>query len=138
MSRDERSSDLPAEAEDGTRAWLAAVERSYRPTPLDAAGRTRFDARLHERILEQAASPGRRGGRRPWARVLIPVSMVCALVALYLGSAGPASTPPEVPIAEVEAWEWDLLLGAAWPGEASESSEDLPDEYVALASAFLE
>ena len=115
--------------EPGSRdAWLDALERSYRPEPLDGAAAARFDARLRERIERDARGGWRRAGP-PLGAALATVALA-ALVWVGGGSREPRATPEEL-----ADWEWELWLGVE--DEASLGLE-LPEDYAALSSAFLE
>lgn len=109
-------------------AWLRAIDEHYRPDALDAAGRTRFDARLQERL----ASSGSRGPFGARAILAAPLVAAAALAwFLWAPAPGTAASDPDV-----VAWEWELLLGSEWTEEPA-GAAPLPDEYVAIASAFL-
>ncbi|MBW2315540.1 MAG: hypothetical protein JRH10_15280 [Deltaproteobacteria bacterium] len=110
---------------DGREPWLEELDRHWRPEALDDVGRARFDARLRER-MDATARPS-------LVRRLAPVAIALALMAL----AGLALRSPEVPPADetqLAAWEWELLLSDELNDE---DSSTLPEEYSAIASAFL-
>jgi hypothetical protein len=147
-------SDTPERHHDAERRFAERLAAHYRPEPLGGVERARFDAALRERI-----------GRRRRARAFAP-ALAGAAGALALAFwAWPAATPApgsggdpvasrqagaaadrEVGAAEAEVaagweaevaagWEADVLLAA----DAEPADEDyLPDEYVALAAAFLD
>jgi len=129
--RDDRTGrDPQTEARSPTDAgWIGRVERAWRPEPLDAASRARFDARLAGR---REAAAGRAVPR--WLPAGV-VAVALTLAWLAGGSLWGGSDPaPEAEAGRVAAWEWELLAGGA-PG--SEDPAALPEEYTAIAGAFL-
>ena len=111
--------------------FFERIDASWQPEPLDEAGRSRFDARLRERL---AAASGRRAGG--W---LLPAASALAVVALAwwgFQARGPADVPADAVAWRVAEWEWDLLLGGELEGVGEEASA-LPEEYAAIASVFL-
>jgi len=128
-----------SEGDRGDARWIAQVARSWSPAPLDEAGRTRFDARLRERLAESRE----RGAWRPravWAGVAM-AGALAALVGLGIFGGRPPFRPPATPAEDAArvAWEWDLLLGGEGSGELGEAlpDDDLPEEWKAIASVFL-
>jgi hypothetical protein len=119
--RDEREADA---------RLVERIARSYGPAPLDEAGRSRFDARLRERLEQR---------RRPALGPLVASLASVAVLALWAVARGPlAPGPAPVPVesAAAAAWEWELLLGGEL--ESSEAIEaELPEDYAAIASVFL-
>jgi hypothetical protein len=120
-------SDAPVDA--GDARWVARVGEVFRPAPLDDAGRTRFDARLRERIEARAAR-----------RRLVPAAVTAAALAPLLAFAlwpAPRGTDPVqgARAGAVSAWEEELFLAS---DEAREDDVEagLPDDYVAIAYAF--
>jgi hypothetical protein len=125
----------------GDARLVARIDAAWRPEPLDDAGRTRFDARLRERL--DAARPWR-GARLAWAAVGLAL---VAGVAWSLRASDPGDAPPtvaahEAPIgawpsapeaARITAWEWELLAADA---VAAARDDELPDEYAAIATVF--
>lgn len=115
------------------RRFAERLGEHYRPQPLSRAQRARFDAALRERIERRRVRP-----------VWIPALTVAAAtfsLAWWLWPAAPP-TDLEAPFAPVVAlapsdWEVDVLLADA--DATLVSNEDyLPDEYVALAVAFID
>jgi hypothetical protein len=118
--------------QEGDARLLARVGEGFRPTPLDDAGRARFDARLRERIAVH-------GTRRP--ALPTAAAAAAALLVLAIWAGGGVEAPqrtavrPEAATAEASGWEQELFL-AADEARAEDVEEGLPDEYVAIAHAF--
>jgi hypothetical protein len=128
------------------------IAQGYGPAPLDEAGRTRFDARLRERL----ATRGARGPRRLVAS-LAGAGAAFALLVLAIGRGPLAPAPAPLGTAELSgaagataalsraavttaalsAWEWDVMLGDEL-GTVEAVDEGLPEDYAAIASVFLE
>jgi len=126
-------------SEDGRESDAQLVERiarAYAPAPLDEVGRARFDARLRERLEARSAR-----GPRWWVTSLAGAGTLAALVLVAVGR-GPL-VDPAAPIetaalstAALSAWEWDLMLGSGLEADEADD-EGLPEDYAAIASAFL-
>lgn len=109
--------------------WLARVAEGWAPAPLDEAGRARFGARLAERIAAEE--------RSTVVGWLAPLSSALVVVALawwgFTGGPAPApavDAPRTAP--RTAAWEWEVLLE-----DGTQDALSLPDEYSAIAVAFL-
>lgn len=138
---------------DADRRFAERLAAHYRPQPLDPAARTRFDATLRERLE-------RRPGLPAWLPVL--ASAAAALVLFWW--AWPAATPtndapeslprvavqvqaPTAPATQtpdaaaspaLQDWSADVLLADATDTGTPSEESYLPDEYVALAVAFID
>jgi hypothetical protein len=100
----------------------------YAPPPWTSAKRVRFEAALRTRI--------ERPQRRGW---MIPVLAAVAAAAMVWirFSAGPGGNEPNPVVAS--AWENELFLSSDLsPLEDLDDSEALPDDYLAIASLFLD
>jgi ferric-dicitrate binding protein FerR (iron transport regulator) len=130
-------SHSPDRDHDPDRRFAERLAEHYRPEPLDPAQRARFDAALRQRFE-----------RRQWAPAWVP-ALTGVAAALALGWwIWPAATPPMdsgtgvAPVAmasslEASEWEADVLLTDTDETLAAEEAY-LPDEYVALAVAFID
>jgi hypothetical protein len=93
-----------------------------------------FDDALRERIA------GRRSSWRPVAALWIPAAAAAALALVWLFSADArlGNAPGPAPRITAEAWEEALLSPDVVADlDASEEDEALPEDYLAIASAFL-
>jgi hypothetical protein len=128
--------NTPDRDQDPDRRFAEHLAEHYRPEPLDRTQRARFDAALRERIERRRRGP-----------VWIPALTGAAAALILAWSIWPAATPPtdsEVDVGPVASegmaasdWEIDVLLGD--PDETLAAEEAyLPDEYVALAVAFID
>jgi hypothetical protein len=141
-------SDTPERQRELERRFAERLAEHYRPEPLGAVERARFDAALRERIA-------RRRRARVFAPALAGAAGALALAFWVWPTAAPepgsgrgavASLPAAAAAPQAEAraaaagddaggWEADVLLAA----DAPPGDEDyLPDEYVAIAAAFLD
>jgi hypothetical protein len=118
--------------------FVKRVAESYAPPPMTAAERAAFDETLLERI--QRSHPTRR-----WLTLAgVPAAVGAALAAAWLFFLSPETeglAPSEgmVPALSARAWEEELFLDdASLDAEQTDESELLPEEYVALASFFLD
>jgi hypothetical protein len=126
-------SNTPDQDRDPDRRFAERLAKHYRPEPLDRAQRARFDAALRERIERRRRGP-----------VWIPALTGAAAALTLAWWIWPAATPPtdsEVGVARVAMatsdWGVDVLM--ADPDETLAAEEAyLPDEYVALAVAFID
>jgi ferric-dicitrate binding protein FerR (iron transport regulator) len=123
-------SNTPDRDQDPDRRFAERLAKHYRPEPLDRAQRARFDAALRERIERRRRGPA-------W----IPALTAAAAALTLAWWIWPLATPPTSSEARVAMatsdWEIDVLL--ADPGETLAAEEAyLPDEYVALAVAFID
>jgi hypothetical protein len=109
--------------------FVERLAEHYRPEPLGPLERARFDARLRERIERRRRAPA-------WVPSLAGVAAVLALI-WWVWPAATAPSPAAVDRAASDAsWEADVLLVDADAELAEE--EYLPDEYVAIAFAFID
>jgi hypothetical protein len=144
--RDERPK-LAREDED----FVKRVAASYAPPPMAAAERAAFDEALLGRI--RGSHPARRWLTVAW----LPAAAAVALAVVWLFSLSPGtdeSAPSEeiVPALSARAWEEEIFLALsarAWEeelfledgsfeSEQQDESELLPEEYIAIASVFLD
>jgi hypothetical protein len=100
----------------------------YAPPPWTSAERASFDAVLRARIEQ----PQRRGLRVPVLATVAAVALVWAGFSLR-----PARDEPNPVIAS--AWESELFLSSdVSPLDDRDDSEALPDDYLAIASLFMD
>jgi hypothetical protein len=100
----------------------------YTPPPLTPAERVRFDASLHTRLERHE----RFGLMRP-----LFAATAAAALAWVVFSLLPSES--EIPLTRHGDWESDLFLSSdISPLEDREESEALPDDYLAIASLFLD
>ena len=120
--------------------FLKRVAESYAPPPMTAAERAAFDEALLGRI--RRGQPARSWLTAAW----LPAAAAAALAAVWLFSPSPATdglVPSEkiVPALTARAWEEELFLeGGSFESEQEQpdESELLPEEYIAIASVFLD
>ena len=119
-------------------AFVKRVAASYAPPPMAAAERAAFDEALLERI--RRSQPARR-----WLTAAgLPAAAAAAFAAAWLfflssGTDGLAPSEEIVPALSARAWEEELFLeGGSFEAEQPDESELLPDEYIAIASVFLD
>lgn len=129
--------DAPGTDERGTDAleqgFVDQIAAHYAPRPWSSEQRARFDAALRARI-ERAAQ--RRPALRGW---LVPALAAVAAAALvwFRFSTAPEQDEPD-PLA-ASGWESELFLSSdVSTFEDLDDSEALPDDYVAIASLFLD
>ena len=109
-------------------AFVDGLAGHYTPPPWTSAQRARFDEALRSRI----ARPRRRG-------FMVPALASAAAVALVWFSffSGPG-VEESSPVA-ASAWENELFLSSdVSPLDDRDESEALPDDYLAIASLFLD
>jgi hypothetical protein len=118
--------------------FVKRVAESYAPPPLAAARRAAFDEALLGRI--RRSHPARR-----WLTAAgLPAAAAVGLAAVWLFSLSPGTdglVPSEesAPALSARAWEEELFLeGVFFESEQPDESELLPEEYIAIASAFLD
>jgi hypothetical protein len=138
----DRSHDEGTARDRGDERLVERIRAEWTPAPMTAFERTRFDAKLQDR-LDQAH---RRVGRGP----ALGAGLAAAAVAVPLlgrGGAGPSPTTPAplaardvVPAAAVVPAGWAEELLYATPAEeaAGEPDAALPEEYAAIAGVFLD
>lgn len=118
--------------------FVKSVAASYAPRPLAAAERAAFDEALWGRIRRRHAARSR------LALAWLPAAAAAGLAAVWLfsawpGSDGPAPSGEAPPALGARAWEEELFLDAGLvEAEGSDESELLPEEYIAIASVFLD
>ena len=110
------------------RAFVDGLATHYAPPPWSSAQRARFDEALQARLER----PRRRG-------VLLPAlagAAVAALIWIHFSS-GPEVDPARPLVAS--AWESELFLSSDLsPLDDRDEGEALPDDYLAIASLFLD
>lgn len=118
--------------------FVERVAASYAPPPMSAAERAAFDESLSERI--QRSRPARRWLAAAW----LPAAAAAAVAGVWLLSARP-ETDGLVPSGEAvsalsaRAWEEEIFFDAGlFESEQTDESELLPEEYLAIASVFLD
>ena len=117
--------------------FVKRVAASYAPPPMAAAERAAFDEALLGRI--RRGQPARRWLMAAW----LPAA-AAALAAVWLFSLSPGTdglVPSEkiVPALSARVWEEELFLdGGSFEAEQPDESELLPEEYIAIASIFLD
>jgi len=130
-NRDDRA---PLHTED--EEFIERLAEGFAPAPLSAARRAAFDHALAARI----ASPQRK-------RLLVPaLAAVAAAAALAWfvapGTLDPATNSEEGVLAEAAAaarWERELFdPSSLFESEEADDAEGLPDDYAAIAVAFLD
>jgi hypothetical protein len=105
--------------------WLAA---HYAPPPWTSAKRVGFDEALRARIER----PQRRGFAVPALATVAVAALVW--VSFSLRPAGDESNPVAASV-----WENELFLSSdVSPLDDRDDSEDLPEDYLAIASLFLD
>ena len=110
------------------KGFVDGLAAQYAPPPWTAAKRARFDEALRARIER----PQRRGF---WVPALATVA-AAALVWIAFGS-GPAGDGSNPVVAS--AWESELFLSSdVSPLDDRDESEELPDDYLVIASFFLD
>jgi hypothetical protein len=127
--RDERPALDGAEQE-----FVERLADAYAPAPLTAADRAAFDDAIRARL------------ERPWHRPLLLPAIGAAAAAVLVWWAfslaiGPTPVPGEEGSAAVMAasWEDELFLSSDLSASADrEEGGTLPDDYLAIASVFLD
>lgn len=136
----ERDRDLRIERDD--QALIEQIAAHYAPSPPTAARRAAFDAQLRARIEKKRKL-------RALLPALVTVAVAAALAAWLILPGpleGPGSRDREerrLALAEAEAvadWEHELFYVSARSSfeEEDEASELFPDDYLAIASVFLD
>ena len=116
--------------------FVRSVADLYAPPPMTASQRTRFDARLEERIRDGAAR------RRPWFAVVAVAAAAVSLLVWRAGLDAPdggevapvAESEPALDESETGAEEWLLAMET---GSLPETDESLPLEYLAISDLLL-
>ena len=109
---------------DTDREWIAAVDDSYRPEPMDARRRARFHVSLLERLVE------RQRVRRHW--IGVAAGATAALV-LWLGTARVDRSVREDSLAADDP-ATPVVYAFIEPESYGEAL--LPDDYAALAEVL--
>ena len=118
--------------------FVERVAASYAPPPMAAAERAAFDEALLARTRRSHSA------RRWLVAAGLPTAATAALAAVWLFSLSPGTeglVPSEkiVPALSARAWEEELFLeGGSFESEQPDESELLPEEYIAIASVFLD
>jgi hypothetical protein len=120
--------------------FVERLAASYAPPAMPPARRVAFDEALRERIARRSAP------RRWAASAWVPSAAVAAAVAalwIAFGLSGvdgpPSDAERSTPLLSASAWEEEVFLGETFfESEEGDESELLPEEYLAIASAFLE
>ena len=115
--------------------FVKRVAASYAPPPMAAARRAAFDEALSRRL--RRGQPARRWLTAAW----LPAAALAAvwLFSLSLGTDGLVPSERIVPALSARAWEEELFLeGDSFEAEQPDESELLPEEYIAIASIFLD
>jgi len=110
------------------RAFVHGLAAHYAPPPWTSAQRAEFDAALQARF----EGPRRRG-------LLVPALAGAAVAALIWFSFSPGrQVDPSRPVV-ASAWESELFLSSDLsPLDDRDEGEALPDDYLAIASLFLD
>ena len=110
------------------KAFADRLAAHYAPPPWTSAKRVGFDEALRARVER----PQRRGFAVPALAAVAVAALVW--VSFTLRPAGDVSAPE---VASV--WESELFLSSdVSPLDDRDDSEDLPDDYLAIASLFLD
>jgi hypothetical protein len=118
--------------------FVERVAASYAPPPMAAAERAAFDEALFGRVRRKHAT------RRWLTLAWLPAAAAAGLAAVWLfsgwpGSEGPAPSQEIAPALSARAWEEELFLDTGlFESEQPDDSELLPEEYLAIASTFLD
>lgn len=130
--RDERPPRGGAEEEFVDR--LASV---YAPAPMTAAERVAFDDAIRARIER----PARRPMRIPMMGAAAAAAAAALVWLVLTQTEGPIGSPGEEEsgTAVAASWEDELFLSSdLGASEDRDESEILPDDYLAIASAFVD
>jgi hypothetical protein len=108
--------------------FVDGLAAHYAPPPMTSAQRARFDETLQARLER----PHRRG-------FLVPALAGAAVAALIWLSFSPGGQIDSATPVAASAWESELFLSSdLTPLDDREESEALPDDYLAIASLFLD
>ena len=129
--RDDRQPLSPDEE-----AFVRSVADLYAASPMTASQRTRFDARLEERIRDGASR------RRPWFAVVAVAAAALSLLVWRAGLDVPdgseveqvAQSEPALDESEIGAEDWLLAMET---GSLPETDEALPADYLAISDLLL-
>ncbi len=134
MSESRRAGE-PSERDD--RAFVESLAKHYAPPPMSAARRDAFDAAVGARIAR------RRQMLRPVPILAMAVVVVAwfAVPAAWRGGSGRPGEVGELTSGEsgdVARWEAELCFAREIDAaEAGDGSEQLPDDYLAIASLIV-
>lgn len=117
-------------------ALVRSVADRYAAPPMTALQRTRFDARLEERMRDGVAR------RRPWFAAIAVVAAASSLLVWRAGLDVPdggeveqiAESDPAVDESEIGAEDWLLAMET---GSLPETDEALPADYLAISDLLL-
>ena len=118
--------------------FVRRVAEGYVPPPMAASERAAFDEALLRRI--RRSRPARHWLAAAW----LPAAAAAALAAVWLfspspGTDGLAPSGKAVTALSARAWEEELFLeDGSFESEQPEDSDLLPEEYIAIASVFLD
>ena len=129
--RDDRQPLAPDEE-----AFVRSVADRYAAPPMTASQRTRFDARLEERIRDAAAR------RRVWLPVAAVAAAAVSLLVWRAGIEAPesgevapvAESEPALDESEIGAEDWLLAMET---GSLPATDEALPADYLAISDLLL-
>ncbi len=131
---DRRDDRQPLSPDD--EAFVRSVADLYAARPMTAARRTRFDARLEERIRDGVVR------RRPWFAGIAVAAVALSLLVWRAGIDAPdggevervAGSEPALDESETVAEEWILAMATA---SLPETDEALPPDYLAISDLLL-
>lgn len=117
-------------------AFVRSVADLYASPPMTASQRTRFDARLEERIRDGVMR------RRPWLAVVAAAAAAVSLLVWRAGVDAPdggevarvAVSEPALDESETVAEEWILAMAT---DSLPETDEALPPDYLAISDLLL-
>jgi type II secretory pathway component PulM len=118
--------------------FVKRVAASYAPPPMAPAERAAFDEALLGRIRQGHPA------RRRLVLAGLPAAAAAALAAVWLlflspGTERLAPSEETVPALSARAWEEELFLeGGSFEAEQLDESDLLPEEYIAIASVFMD
>ena len=118
--------------------FVKRVAANYVPPSLGAAERAAFDEALLGRIRRSHAA------RRWLTLAWLPAAAAAGLAAVWLfsgwpGGDGLVASREIAPALSAGAWEEELFLDSGFfEAEQPDESELLPEEYIAIASVFLD
>ena len=132
--RDRHDDRQPLSPDD--EAFVRSVADRYAAPPMTAAQRTRFDARLEERIRDGVVR------RRPWLVVVAAAAVVSSLLVWRAGVDVPDGgevarvrmSEPALDESERVAEEWILAMAT---DSLPETDEALPPDYLAISDLLL-
>lgn len=129
----DRSRDEDRTLDRDDERFVERIRTAWTPAPMTAFERTRFDARLQER-LERAH---RRVGRWPALGAGLAAAAVAALLIVRVG-VGPAPSPLAAADPMPAGWAEEVLYATVADELALDSTSELPAEYAAIGGLFLD